>query len=414
MDDGPTDAHYDFAAKVCGFDPRTSSQPDDEAASSDTSPDPNAATTPDGAGYSAAPAETFSTQPSRPADATGGMSAGTSDGAGYSAAGTAPDSSQPQSDDGGGGGTSAATSDGAGYSAAGTGPDSSQAPAPEPESGGMSGTTPDGSGYSTPGTVPDSSQAPPPSSDSGGGMSGSTPDGAGYSAPGTAPDSSQPTEPAADNSSDERSLTSAEIAYARDIFQDTLDYSVITLTRDAIASTGADRTLGNTINMELDEFVPGTFDLTPSGKETLIHEMTHVWQYQHEGWTYAPAALWAQLKAWVTDGDRGGAYDWRKPDSDGVPWDDWNPEAQASAVERYNQALRATKSGKGGKSDFDDLSKLQKYIDQMLHGPTAASGSGSSDPPSDPSASGSAGGDGNPVDAGTPGGSTAPGSASSS
>ena len=47
---------------------------------------------------------------------------------------------------------------------------------------------------------------------------------------------------------------------------------------------------------------------------TLVHEMTHVYQYQTGGWGYAPEALWAQFKSFVTTGDRGGAYDWEAAD----------------------------------------------------------------------------------------------------
>jgi hypothetical protein len=43
MNDGPTDAHYDFAAKVCGFDPRDAIQPiDPNAGPPNRSVDPNA------------------------------------------------------------------------------------------------------------------------------------------------------------------------------------------------------------------------------------------------------------------------------------------------------------------------------------------------------------------------------------
>ena len=87
-------------------------------------------------------------------------------------------------------------------------------------------------------------------------------------------------------------------------------------------------------------FIGDTLDLTPEGRETLVHEMTHAYQYQTGGWGYAPEALWAQFKSFVTTGDRGGAYDWKPQDAAGVPWEQWNPEQQAQCVEDYNTLLR--------------------------------------------------------------------------
>jgi len=288
-------------------------------------------------------------------------------------------------------------------------PAQSMQPASQSGDGGMTGVTPDGAPYSGQGTSPDSSQSAPAPADGGGGMTGVTPDGAPYSAQGTSPDSSQDGG-GTSTDSDERSLTSSERSYAHDIFEDTLDYGSITITRGALASTGATRTVGNTINFEESEFTPGTFDLTSDGMNTLIHEMTHVWQYQHQGWTYAPAALWAQFKSWASTGDRGGAYDWRSLDKAGTPWEEWNPEAQAEAVEDYNKALRAVQSGSGSKDNYSDLGLLQKYIDQMLAGPPKASGAGGADaggdgvPPADAGASDPSGASGGAsTDGATPG-----------
>jgi hypothetical protein len=186
-----------------------------------------------------------------------------------------------------------------------------------------------------------------------------------------------PAAPEDTSGGDSRSLTSGETSYAQTVFQDTLDYSQITITRGKLASTGAARTVGNTINFETTDFVAGTFDLTSGGQSTLIHEMTHVWQYQHQGWTYAPEALWAQAKAAATTGSRNAAYDWESLDNAGVPWQEWNPEAQAQAVQDYNGALRVVLAREGTAAKFQTLNILQKYIDKMLAGPsksTARSG----------------------------------------
>jgi len=95
------------------------------------------------------------------------------------------------------------------------------------------------------------------------------------------------------------------------------------------------RAIGNTIHMPNNAFVAGSMELDPDSSDLLVHEMTHVWQYQHQGWTYAPASLWAQFV------HGGGAYDWRPGAQKRRPWNALNPEAQASAVADYNSALRA-------------------------------------------------------------------------
>jgi len=168
---------------------------------------------------------------------------------------------------------------------------------------------------------------------------------------------------------DTRPLTADERREATPIFAGSLDYDAIQVSISGIGSYGSSRTIGNTVCMTRDAFVPGTFELTPKGRDTLIHEMTHVWQYQHAGWGYAPAALWAQFAAWVMTGTSDGAYDWVTPAAAGTPWSEWNPEAQAEAAERYNQALKAAIAGTATPHDYQDLAMLQPYIDGIRSAP---------------------------------------------
>lgn len=172
-----------------------------------------------------------------------------------------------------------------------------------------------------------------------------------------------------------RHLSAADIAYARTIFADSLDYSKIEITRDSMWSTGAPKTLGNTIHLTSDWggalFQPGdTLVLTDKGREILIHEMTHVWQYQHGGLAYIGDSLWAQLKGALGSGSRDAAYDWRTPQRAGVPWEKWNPEQQAAAIERYNKALRAVTATPptAVAADYTDLATLQPYMDKVRRG----------------------------------------------
>lgn len=177
-----------------------------------------------------------------------------------------------------------------------------------------------------------------------------------------------------------RHLTGDEIAYARTIFQKSVDYSKITITRDSMISAGAPKTIGNTIHLktDLEHFKKDakgewTMDLTAQGKLSLVHEMTHVWQYQHGGFAYIPNSLISQFKAWLSSGDNNGAYQWQPQAERGVPWEQWNPEQQAECIEEYNAALRkvnsATASGRTPAAKYIALiNKAQPYVDKVRRG----------------------------------------------
>lgn len=90
-------------------------------------------------------------------------------------------------------------------------------------------------------------------------------------------------------------------------------------------------TLGNTIYMKN----------TDNYNETLVHEGTHVWQYQNLGYKYTMEALWAQ---WTVPN---GGYRWQDEFARGYTlWQDFNREAQAQFIQdvwRYG--------GRGGDTD---------------------------------------------------------------
>ena len=170
-----------------------------------------------------------------------------------------------------------------------------------------------------------------------------------------------------------RPLTSAELADAKLIFGDSIDYSKVTVDGGSIGSVGSSRTIGNTVHLESKLFQPGSSETTTSGRRILVHELTHVWQYQHQGWTYAPKAIWAQAKA-AAHGDRNGAYDWKPLVAKGIPWDEWNPEAQADAVEEYNKALHFANAGNATAEDYETLKVLAKYVRKVGSPGTDADG----------------------------------------
>lgn len=168
-------------------------------------------------------------------------------------------------------------------------------------------------------------------------------------------------------STKERALSEDEINYAKtEIFHDTIDYSKIRITRDSMYALGAPRTIGNTIHLKStppwNNFEGDGLKLSEQGRSTLIHEMTHVWQYQNGGLAYIPQSVIAQLRAAIGAGGRGGAYDWAAAHKAKLPWSRWNPEQQAAAVERYNELLKAGKQKTASPDQIAELAVLTTYM----------------------------------------------------
>jgi hypothetical protein len=125
-----------------------------------------------------------------------------------------------------------------------------------------------------------------------------------------------------------RHLTDDEVAILRPVYGDQLDYDKVRINESsALAVDGVPRTTSNTIN------IPGT----SLDRKTLIHEAGHVWQHQHGRSVIIPS-LSAHYHAWRKTGSRNAAYDWHDQEANGVPYDQWNPEQQATYIED-NEAL---------------------------------------------------------------------------
>ena len=163
----------------------------------------------------------------------------------------------------------------------------------------------------------------------------------------------------------ERSLTSDERHYAWEIYHDAVDYDAIRITRGAALSTGAARTLGNTINLQDEHFVGDTMELSDAGKLVLIHEMGHVWQYQNGGLAYIPSSLIPQIVAAVSGQSRNAAYDWRGAIRNHIDWADWNAEQQAECISDYNEALRRINAGGTDLRDFETVTLAEPYIERV-------------------------------------------------
>jgi hypothetical protein len=159
-----------------------------------------------------------------------------------------------------------------------------------------------------------------------------------------------------------RGLTSAEKDYLREVFRDSVDYEVVTITRGSALSAGAARTTGNTINLQEEHFKGDTMELSEAGMLVLAHEMGHVWQYQSGGLAYIPSSLIPQLVAALSGGDRNAAYDWRDVVRNHIPWSEWNAEQQAECISDYNEALRRINAGTASLRDYETVVLAEPFI----------------------------------------------------
>ncbi len=124
-----------------------------------------------------------------------------------------------------------------------------------------------------------------------------------------------------------RSLTRAERAVLEQVFRNSVALYNVRVVDGFAGLLSINRrpfTLGNTIYMKSARDVMSPADYN----KTLVHECTHVWQYQNLGYRYTMEALWAQ---WTLP-DEG--YRWQDEFGRGKSrWWDFNREAQAQFVE---------------------------------------------------------------------------------
>ena len=122
-----------------------------------------------------------------------------------------------------------------------------------------------------------------------------------------------------------RSLSRTERALVQGVFGASVDYSRVRLIPTSILEY---RTVANSIR------VPENFSVANAEMaQTLEHEMTHVWQYQHSGTSYLSISLGSQIAASIGGGNRNFAYDYRI--EAGNTFFSFTPEQQATLVENY-------------------------------------------------------------------------------
>jgi hypothetical protein len=151
----------------------------------------------------------------------------------------------------------------------------------------------------------------------------------------------------------ERPLTRQEKDLLKRVFKKSLNYYVIRIIEGHSGLFGLSSrpfTLGNTIYMKSDMISTGL----------LVHETTHVWQYQQTGNRYASDAITAQW--FVTD-----EYNWQREieERNKDDWSDFNKEAQAEFFEDIWKAGKL-RDGNGvtlkrGNGAFYDADELQTF-----------------------------------------------------
>ncbi|MEM9990514.1 MAG: hypothetical protein AAF738_02055 [Bacteroidota bacterium] len=151
-----------------------------------------------------------------------------------------------------------------------------------------------------------------------------------------------------------RLLTTQEIALARSVFGDSINYDQVRI--DEQARIGTRRynlcyVSFNTIN-----------SWGALSDELLIHELMHVWQYQHFGAVYIPRALAAQRSK---EGYNYGGVEalWQAIHTKRNLWD-FNYEQQGDIVADYFR-LRQGLAPRWGKATWVDLQVYEYFVQQL-------------------------------------------------
>lgn len=113
-----------------------------------------------------------------------------------------------------------------------------------------------------------------------------------------------------------------ECSDAKAVFGDSIDLAKVRVVTSPVIS--APTTLGNTIRIPPSYVMP---------RSVLIHELTHVWQFQTKGTRYISDSVLHQTAAMLTKGDRDVAYKYKiEPNKS---FHDYTAEQQAMIIQEY-------------------------------------------------------------------------------
>jgi hypothetical protein len=146
-----------------------------------------------------------------------------------------------------------------------------------------------------------------------------------------------------------RTLTEDEKQYVTTLFGNNLDYAAVRIHFNTPFYTiVSSLSLGNSVHFKLSDAnndLKENLTISSSGRFMLVHELTHVYQFQHGGWDYLVDSFASQLHAQLTTGSRLSAYDWRNRLSDNDSFESWNPEEQAEAFAEMTREYDLIQSG---------------------------------------------------------------------
>ena len=146
-------------------------------------------------------------------------------------------------------------------------------------------------------------------------------------------------------SDDPKSVWGDEVAFARQVFQDKLDFSRIRLTNLSGLGTRAfttptiDGTILVNIGNAYDAPTKAVYPAYPVPGQVLIHELTHAWQIEHAALDdgFVPGLMCSGIYNQAVIGRK--AY---TPGPPGQPWHSFNLEAQGAIVDSWFAGLRTS------------------------------------------------------------------------
>ncbi|MBC6460432.1 hypothetical protein [Actinomadura sp. HBU206391] len=157
----------------------------------------------------------------------------------------------------------------------------------------------------------------------------------------------------------ERALTEAERSLLQQVFRGSValyNVRVVQGFAGLFSVNVRPFALGNTIYMK-------HVDLA-ADPDALVHECTHVWQFQRVGTRYTTDALWAQAR--VAD-----TYSWEAELArDHLRWQDFNKEAQAAFLEkvwRWGALSRESMTGSGVFYKDDPIGDDVEFVSSMVN-----------------------------------------------
>jgi hypothetical protein len=126
-----------------------------------------------------------------------------------------------------------------------------------------------------------------------------------------------------------RPLSREERRLAQSVFGRAIHYDRVRLIPTPLLEY---RTVGDTIR------IPTDFSISHRTEgeymaQTLIHELTHVWQYQHGGTSYISTSLASQVAGAVATGSRNAAYDYDVAAH--TSFFEFTPEQQGRLIKNY-------------------------------------------------------------------------------